>query len=164
MQAKTFLGRFDAQTDRVLAAGETLRLAEAGNHVQGAMFLDGADLITPELTERIDAIARAFRHPETGLGLDFGRFDIRYDTDDRLRAGEGFAIVELNGVMSESTNIYDPRRSLLWSYAVLFRQWARMFRIGARRRSEGVPPLRARSVYRLIREHYRGRPGSSISD
>jgi hypothetical protein len=141
-----------------------MRLAETGNHCQGTMFLDGADLITPQLTRRIDAIARTFRDPETGAGIDFGRFDVRYSDDEALRRGEGFALVELNGTMSESTNLYDPRRSLFWSYGVLFRQWRRLFRLGHARRRVGVRPLRVRSLYRMIREHYRGRPGSSIAD
>ncbi len=164
MQARTFLKRFDAQSDRVLDEGEELRLVVAGNHCQGTMFVDGADLITPELRRRIDAIARSFRDPESGAGIDFGRFDIRCASEDALKRGEGFAIVELNGTLSESTNIYDPQRSVLWAYAVLFRQWRRLFRLGHARRREGVEPLRVRSLFRLIREHYRGRPGSPVSD
>lgn len=164
MQAKLFLKRFDAQSDRVLGAGETMRLAEAGNHCQGTMFLDGADLITPALERRIDAIARSFRDPETGAGIDFGRFDVRYTDDGALRRGESFALVELNGTMSESTNLYDPSKSIVWAYSILFRQWRWLFRLGHARRREGVRPLRVRSLYRMIREHYRGRPGSSIAD
>jgi hypothetical protein len=44
--------------------------------------------------------------------------------------GDDFAIVELNGASSESTNIYDPSRSLFQAYRTLFRQWALVFRIG----------------------------------
>lgn len=164
MQARTFLKRFDAQSDRVLEDGEILRLAIAGNHCQGTMFTDGQDLITPELTKAVDDIARAFRHPDTGAAVDFGRFDIRYADDDALKNAENFALVEFNGTMSESTNIYDPEKSVLWTYAVLFRQWTRLFRLGAIRRRQGVRPLRIRSLYRLVRDHYRGRPGSPVSD
>jgi pimeloyl-ACP methyl ester carboxylesterase/membrane protein DedA with SNARE-associated domain len=164
MQAKLFLRRFDAETDRVLAKGERLRLTMAGNHAQGTMFLDGDDLITPELTRRIDRIARAYRRPGGGEAIDFGRFDIRYDDEAALRRGEGFAIIELNGSMSESTNIYDPHKPVWWTYGVLFRQWTRLFRLGAARRREGRRPLRVRSLYRLLRDHFRGRPGSAVSD
>ena len=164
MQAGAFLRRFADRTDLVLPEGETLRLAVAGNHCQGAKFLDGADLITPELTARIDAIARAYREPETGRAIDFGRFDVRYESDDALRRAEGLAIVELNGTMSESTNIYDPGRSALWGYAVLYRQWARVFRIGAARRAEGARPMSLGRLRRVVREHYHGRPGSPVSD
>ncbi len=160
MQADTFLKRHDGERDRVLAEGETMRLAIAGNHCQGTMFLDGADLITPELERRIDEIAQSFE----GGGFDFGRFDIRYTSDEELRAGRGFAIVELNGTMSESTNMYDPRKSVWWMYSVLFSHWRLLMRIGAVRRKSGVRPMPLRDLIIAAREHYRGRPGSAVSD
>ncbi len=160
MQADTFLKRHDAERDRVLAAGETMRLAIAGNHCQGTMFLDGADLITPALTARFDQIARSFEDE----GFDFGRFDIRYVSDDALRRGEDFAIVELNGAMSESTNMYDPQKSTWWTYSFLARHWRLLVRIGAARRSQGVKPMPLRDLILAARDHYRGRPGSEVSD
>lgn len=160
MQADMFLKRHDAKRDMVLARGETMRLAMAGNHCQGTMFLDGSDLITPALLERISGIARAFDH----AGFDFGRFDIRYTTDEDLRAGRGLAIVELNGAMSESTHLYDPRRSIFWAYGVLFAHWSLLYRVGAERRRAGARPMPLGEVLRAVRDHYRGRPGSVISD
>lgn len=160
MQADTFLVRFAEQTDRVLGKGERFPLGVAGNHSQGAMFIDGADMITPELERRIDEIARSF--PDNGF--DFGRFDIRYASEDDLRRGENFRIVELNGTMSESTNLYDPGEPLWWSYAVLYRQWRTMYEIGAQRRRAGKKPMRFRELLVALRDHYRGRPGSAVSD
>lgn len=160
MQADTFLKRHDAERDRVLAAGETMRLAIAGNHCQGTKFLDGADLITPELEKRIDGIALSF----DGQGFDFGRFDIRYTSDEELKRGEGFAIVELNGAMSESTNMYDPGRSIFWTYSVLAAHWRLLVRIGAARRRQGVKPMPLRDLVYAVRDHYKGRPGSEVSD
>lgn len=160
MQAETFLKRFDAMRDRVLAKGEEMSLAVAGNHCQGTMFLDGADLITHELERAIDEIALSFEHD----GLDFGRFDARFESEDDLRAGRNFAIIELNGTMSESTNLYDPRRSVFWMYSVLFRQWRTMFALGAARRREGRRPMRLAELVGALRDHFRGRPGSAVAD
>lgn len=160
MQADKFLKRYDSERDRVLAKGETMRLAIAGNHCQGTMFVDGADLITPEFERAIDEVATAFED----AGLDFGRFDLRYASDDELRAGRGFKIIELNGTMSESTNLYDPGKPIWWSYAVLLRQWATLYRIGAARRSAGVRPMSLKELVIVARDHYRGRPGSAIAD
>jgi len=164
MQATTFLRRFDAIADRVLDKGETLRLAQSGNHCQGTMFLDGSDMLTPELSAAIESLAQSFRDPATGKAVDFGRFDIRCDSEESFRAGRNLAIVELNGTSSESTNIYDPRKPIWWTYGVLFRQWARLYRIGARRVSEGARPIGIRTLVRTVREHFHGRPGSSIAD
>ncbi|MCB9846836.1 MAG: alpha/beta fold hydrolase [Phycisphaeraceae bacterium] len=159
MQGEVFCKRFADQLDRVPGKGERIRLAEAGNHAQGTKFLDGADLITDELSRRIDEISRDYPG-----GFDFGRFDIRYASDEELRHGEGFVILELNGTMSESTNMYDPRKSLLWTYRVLFRQWREMYRLGHERRRAGVKPMSLKEVIFAFRDHLHGRQGSAVSD
>jgi pimeloyl-ACP methyl ester carboxylesterase len=162
-QADVFFTRFASRLDVVLGAGERIRLAEAGNHAQGTLFRDGADLITPAFEARIDAIARGFRGREGG-GFDFGRFDVRYESDEGLRAGVGLGIVELNGTLSEATNLYDPSRSVLWAYSILFRQWGHLYRVGAWRRDQGARPLSIGEVMRMSRDYYRDRPGSAVSD
>jgi membrane protein DedA with SNARE-associated domain len=132
MQARTFLTRHAADASRVLASGEHFRLAVAGNHCQGTMFRDGSHLHTPELERAIDEIAQSFP------GVHFGRLDIRYSDVERFRAGEDLCVIELNGVTSESTNIYDPSWSLLKAYRTLFRQWSLLFRIGEANRRRGA--------------------------
>lgn len=65
---------------------------------------------------------------------------------------------------SESTNIYDPSWSLLQAYAVLYRQWAVLFRIGAENRRRGH---RATSVITLAREviaYNRQKQADPVSD
>lgn len=158
MQARRFLARLNGQAERILADGETLPLAAAGNHCQGTMFVDGAHLITPQLSERFDEIARAFD------GFYFGRFDVRYADTESFRAGRGFAIVELNGASSESTNLYDPTRSLFFAYGTLFRQWRILFETGARNRSMGHPVTPARELLRVIRHYYRTRRVDRLAD
>ena len=44
--------------------------------------------------------------------------------------GRNMKILELNGVTSEATHIYDPKFSLLDAYRVLFQQWRIAFEIG----------------------------------
>lgn len=158
MQARTFLTRHAGESERVPAFGERVRLAVAGNHCQGTMFRDGAHLITPALELRIDEIAKS------APGFFFGRFDVRYADADSFVRGEGFAIVELNGLASESTNIYDPAWSLLRAYAVLMRQWAIAFRIGSINRRAGFPTTPIREVLRMTLRHYRGRTSRALSD
>ena len=162
-QADVFCARWRTDLGRVPAKGEMLRLAEAGNHCQGTLFCDGMDLATPELEAVIDAIASGFRGVE-GKALDFGRFDIRYESDEQLRRGVGLAIVELNGTSSEATSLYDPARGPLWAYGLLLRQWAHLYRLGAMRQREGCRGMTAREVWREMRAHFHERPGSSLAD
>jgi membrane protein DedA with SNARE-associated domain len=158
MQARTFLTRHKADSDHVLAAGEPFRLAVAGNHCQGTLFRDGAHLITPELERRIDVIARQFG------GFCFGRFDVRYRNEDVFKAGRDLAIVELNGVTSESTNIYDPGRSIFAAYRTLYAQWSLLFQIGDAQRRLGHPPATLLELIGLIAKHLTQKPATSLAD
>ena len=152
LQAGVFLMRHAADRGRVLAAGERFRLALAGNHAQGTMFRDGAHLWTEALEHRIDEIARAVP------GFHIGRFDVRYSSVERFRAGEDLAVVELNGVTSESTNIYDPAFTFFEACHVLCRQWTLVFEIGSANRARGHAPASAARLLRLSLDHLRAQP------
>ena len=158
MQFPTFASRHRDNLGRVPAAGEQVKLALAGNHCQGTMFRDGAHLITPQLERAIDAIARRFD------GFCFGRFDVRYSDPEAFKAGQDLAVVELNGITSESTNIYDPSRSLVWAYRTLIRQWEILFEIGRRNRRLGCRPATPWSLLKTIIAFYRTRDTRLISD
>lgn len=157
-QASVFLARFADDCMRVPDEGEVVRLAVSGNHCQGTLFRDGADLITPRLQATIDKLASTFP------GLDFGRFDIRYEHEDDLRNGRGFRVVELNGTSSEPTNMYDPDRSLFFAYRVLFGAWKRLFELGAARRSEGRTPVSLIQVLSFLRHHRNAQRGPALAD
>jgi len=164
MQAKVFLKRFADRLDHVLAEGETMQLGLAGNHTQGAMFTDGMPKVTPALARALDEVARGYRDPATGKRFDFGRFDLRYESREKLERGEGFGIIELNGTASESTSMYDPERSIFWAYGLLFRHWGRLFRIGAARRREGQKPMSLARLVSEFRESKPHKPAERMSD
>jgi membrane protein DedA with SNARE-associated domain len=157
LQAAVFLARHAGERVRVLDRGERLRLAVAGNHAQGTMFLDGRALITPALERRMDEIAR--RVP----GFYIGRFDVRYADVERFRAGEDLAIVELNGVTSEPTHIYDPSYSLFNAWRALCAHWTLVFEIGAANRANGHQPATVGRLLRLAAEHLRHAPAFPIA-
>lgn len=141
-QAGVFLERMAARLDEVPPDGRTVELGSAGNHAQGAEFADGSDLITPELEARVDAMARSFEG-----GFDIGRFDIRCPSEEHLRRGEDLRIIELNGVTSEPTNIYDPSWSIFRAQRVLLGYWSRLIELGmARQRHGSGEPIRWREL------------------
>lgn len=123
LAAKYFEQNSD-RLDQVPARGEEVQIIDVGTHSRGAIFLDGSWLRTPELERAINDICRSYD------GFHFGRFDLRASSFEEMGEGK-FKIVELNGVTSESTNIYDPRYSLLDAYRILFRQWRLAFEIGS---------------------------------
>lgn len=168
-QADTFLDRLGPARDLLPERGQLVRLVESGNHAQGTLFRDGAELVTPRFEEEIDRIAAAFavESPDPGWsdnGLDFGRFDIRYRDEEQLRAGEDLGVVELNGTSSESTNLYDPSRSVIWAWGVLFRQWTALYQLGHRRRAEGVRPMTPGQLIAAWKSFQRDRPDLDIAD
>tara|TARA_R110002072_G_scaffold42064_1_gene117324 strand:+ start:30677 stop:33259 length:2583 start_codon:yes stop_codon:yes gene_type:complete len=121
-QSRMFFDRMGPRLREVPAPGQQVSLGDAGNHAQGAMFTDGAHLITPELSGRITQIVNRFVDDQ-GRVFDIGRFDIRCESLEQLAKGEGFGIVELNGLTSEPTNLYDPERSFLWAWDMLYGYW-----------------------------------------
>jgi membrane protein DedA with SNARE-associated domain len=145
--ARFLLDKHKSRAGEVPANGERVQLVEIGTHSKGALFLDGSWIKTPELETRIDEISRSFG------GFYFGRFDIRTPSVDDFRAGRNFKIVELNGVTSEATHIYDPRNSLIDAYRVLFKQWGLAFEIGAKNRARGVKPSTIRELFRVMGDY-----------
>ncbi len=139
---KLYFGRLQDRLEEIPAKGEVIPLVFAGNHCQGAIFENGWHLKTDALRQRIDEIARSMD------GFYFGRFDIRYDTDEGLRAGERFQIVEVNGASSEATHIWDARCTLREAYRVLFEQFTILYRIGATNHQLGTPLFPVSQVLR----------------
>ena len=142
--APTHLDRLAKELDRVPAEGERVRLVEVGTHRLGALFLDGDRWRTPALEERVEEISRSFD------GFHFGRYDLRAPSFEAFQRGEDVKVVELNGVTSEATHIYDPNNGLPDAYRVLFRQWALAFEIGALNRERGVRPTGLGKLLRAL--------------
>lgn len=133
--------------ERVLADGEKIQLVELGTHCRGAVFLDGSEWITPELTDSIDRISQQFS------GFYFGRYDIRVPSVDDLKAGRNLKVIELNGVSSEATHIYDPKFSLFQAYRVLFAQWRIAYEIGNENRKRGAKVMSILELAKLLSEY-----------
>jgi hypothetical protein len=158
LQADIFLRRHAHASNSVPARGQRVRLSLAGNHAQGTTFRDGAHLMTPELEARIDDIARRT------AGFFIGRFDVRYRSVEAFKAGKDLAIVELNGAGAESTNIYDPSKSIWSAYSTLLRQWRLVFAIGAANRRRGEQPSGLNRLVGVVLRHLVTRPALRLSD
>jgi hypothetical protein len=104
---------------------------------------------TTALVDRIDSVSQKIS------GFYIGRYDIRYLSEQDLRSGENFQIVELNGAASEATSIYDARNSLVDAYRTLFRQWELVFAIGAINRRLGTDTTPILLLWHKWREYVR---------
>ncbi len=133
----------DFDPNAIPADGNIVRLATIGSTRVGGLYCDGSDQITAELDKAVDAIAQDMK------GFYIGRFDVRYESLEQLRAGTGFAIMEVNGSGSESIHAWDPKYSIAQSYSIIFSKQRLLFAISAANRSKGHAPIGLRALARL---------------
>jgi len=128
----------------VPAAGERVQLVDLGTHCRGSIFLDGNDLATPALADRMDRISRGY------AGFHFGRYDLRAESEAALREGRGFRLLEVNGLTSEPAHVYDPRYSLAEARRCCRELWSEAFEIAAANHAAGAPLASWKQLWRLL--------------
>lgn len=158
-QARMYLNRHRDHLFTVPDDGEVIPMVDIGTHCRGALFLDGATLLTPELEAAVDQISRGVD------GFFFGRYDLRAPDAVALKAGGPFTIVELNGVTSEPTHIYQPGTPLRVGYRSLMETWRTACDIGeANMRRGTATPFTPREFFRMLAGAEPGRPPSDQAD
>ncbi|MEP1096814.1 MAG: hypothetical protein ABJG78_16980 [Cyclobacteriaceae bacterium] len=90
--------------------GEEVQVEPIGNHCRGTKFLNDESEIDDQLTRAICRIADEI--PD----FYFGRFDLKCNSLEDLRALKNFKILELNGAGAEPGHIYQPGYSLFRAY------------------------------------------------
>jgi len=93
------------ELDRIIEKDKKLILNFIGNHCKGSTFLDGNHLIDDSLERAIDKLLKKIPN------IFYGRIDLKYTSFEELKKLENFKIIEINGIISEPTHIYDPYRS-----------------------------------------------------
>ncbi|MDA3874556.1 MAG: VTT domain-containing protein [Kiritimatiellae bacterium] len=147
-QYRMFMQSLGERIYEIPEKGTRIPLTQVGNHAKGTQFFEGRDLVTPELEAAIDRIAKSLP------GFYFGRFDLRVPSNEDLKAGTNLKLIELNGLTSEATNLYDTRyhfREMVW---ILLKQWQWACHIGRHNRIHGhslYPPSRILRDY----DHFR---------
>ncbi len=141
--AARFLAALADRLDEVPAPGTIVPLSDLGTHSRGALFLDGRHLRTEALRRELDRLLQNF------TGFYFGRLDLRVPDEKALMEGRGLRILEVNGVTSECTHIYDPQHSLWYAWRTLFAQWDICLRIARENVARGVEPT---PLFAFLRE------------
>jgi membrane protein DedA with SNARE-associated domain len=144
-----YLDRLAHRLHEVPRQGEHVRLVFVGNHCKGSVFRDGREHATAALADAMDRLAGAM--PD----FHFGRIDVRFSSLAALRRGEGFRVIEINGVGSEATHVWDPRTGLLDAWRAQFFHYGQAFRIGAANRARGFKPSGVRAMWQAWRHQRR---------
>lgn len=111
----------------VYPEGEKITLSVIGNHSKGTQFINGNHLINADLENFMDEICHQIK------GWYYGRMDIKYESLEKLLQGKAFKILEINGIISEPTHIYDASHKNATFYQALKsinRHWGVMGEIG----------------------------------
>lgn len=139
------VGFGETDLEQIPSEGELIRLSFIGSLRVGGLYRNASHLITPELTARFDGIATSM--PE----FHFGRFDIRFESIDKLIKGEGFNIIEINGAGAEAIQAWDPNSGLMALYREFFKAYRMLFMIGNLNRARGYKPMLFRDFIKAIR-------------
>ena len=99
---KIFKNIHKSNMDKVYQKGKKIVLTEIGNHSKGTQFLNGNHLIDNNLENFMDNLCAQIE------GWYYGRLDIKFKDYESLLKGKDFKILEVNGIISEPTHIYDP--------------------------------------------------------
>ena len=141
--AKFFLRQHADHLEDIPTDGQNVYLSELGTHCRGALFTDAREHITDALRDAIDDLSQQFD------GFHFGRYDLRVPSVEELRAGRNLKVLELNGVTSEATHIYNPGYSLIQAWKDICNQWRIAFEIGMANIARDHQPSEINELLRL---------------
>lgn len=110
------------QLDIIHPKGVKILLEPVGNHNRGTMFYDASNLISDDLTEKINELSSRIN------GFYYGRFDVKSKSVKAFQRGD-FIVLEINGSNSEPTHIYDPKFNLAGAYREVKRHLNIQFQI-----------------------------------
>ena len=147
--AAFLLSEHQQYLNKVPLKDEVVKLVTLGSHCRGSLFLDGEDYYSEALRSSIDTVSQQLP------GFYFGRYDIRAESIDAFQQGN-IKVIEVNGVTSESTNMYDPKNSLFTAYGILFKQWYLAFLIGQKNRHLGYAGMGISDLISKIKIMNRG--------
>lgn len=142
--SSVYLREMGSRCFEIPDAGEVVALSEIGAHARGTIFLDGWRLYTEALEAKVDELSRTYE------GFYFGRYDFRAPSVEAFQQGRELRILELNGVSSDSTDIYDAKNSYFAALRKLRRQWRLAFEIGRECRAAGFETYGVLSLLRLV--------------
>ena len=131
--------------NQIPAKGERISLGVIGNHSKGTTFISGNHLIDSELIQTFDQISKEID------GFYYGRFDIKCNNFEELKKGINFKVLELNGVCSEPTHIYDPENSSYFrALRDILKHWAVIRKISEANHKKGAPYMKSMELVRVM--------------
>jgi len=147
LQLPRFRSLYPERLVQVPAAGEEVLLEPIGNHSRGTTFLNGNHYIDAQLERVFDQVGFEMDH------IYYGRFDLKCESMEALRAGHSFKILEFNGVAGEPAHVYDPSYPLFKKYQDFYTHWKIIYQIARIQMAKGEQPMTVREMWEAIRKY-----------
>ncbi len=126
--------------------GESVRLSFIGSHTLGCMFTDDSHLLTPEL-ERA-----TFEVFVDQPGFNFGRVDVKAESEAAFKAGK-FVVIEVNGVASLPTHMFDPKFNVFQAYKIFFEHAKYLARIASEHKKQAMNLLTYKQILEKVKNN-----------
>lgn len=118
---------------RVIPLNEIFYLSYAGNHNRGAHFTN----LHKEIDDNMRRVFDELSHYTDKFY--YGRYDIKAQSIEDLKAGRNFQVIEFNGCGAEPNHIYDCGMSIWQAYGVILEHWKALYRISRYNHRNGTP-------------------------
>ncbi len=146
--------RAEMQVDRISAfidlnkipsKDETVLLEQIGNHSLGTKFINESHRINDRLHQVFNEIVNRID------GFYYGRFDLRVTNWEDLYSGKNISILELNGLTSDVTHVFDPTFPTKDVFKVQYAHIKKAYRIAKQNLKAGT---RATPLFELARKTF----------
>ena len=134
-------------TDRIPDKDESVQLSFIGSHTMGCKFTDDMNLITPDLERSVFTVC------DTQPGFNFGRLDLKADSEEALLGGE-FVVMEVNGVASLPTHMFDPNNTIWRAYKIFLEHGRALVDIAVEHRDKSMPLKSYSEIWQLAKSNH----------
>lgn len=122
--------------------GKKITLTAIGNHSKGTQFINGNHLISKQLETTFDTLSHSIP------GWFYGRVDIKYNCFSELENGIDFKVLEINGILSEPTHMYDAKSYTYFKALKAIRtHWKSLFEIAVTNHQEHLIPYKSAKLF-----------------
>ena len=126
-------GKHESKLNWIVPQGEKHVLSHALNLSRGGRLVSLDTEKDSNLLKVFDNISHYTKN------FYYGRYDIKCQSIEDLKAGRNFSILEFNGAGAEPHHVYGGGFGFLTACAILISHWKTLFCISQKNRNNGVP-------------------------
>lgn len=123
--------KHEARLKDILPAGSRYFLSQASNRIQGGKLIGIDEEIDQTLQDFFDSLSHY-----SGKFF-YGRYDIKCESIESLKAGKNFSILEFNGAGAGTQHVYANNYSLFTAMKIILQHWKMMFAISRYNQKNG---------------------------